>query len=98
MFCEALEFGELNGIYTKWPKFTWTNNIRDNGFTKEKLNRVVANMEWQQSFSDSLCTILTVVRSDHYPFFIVAERKETNMRNNAFFFRYETSWILKEES
>ncbi|KAG6730254.1 hypothetical protein I3842_01G071200 [Carya illinoinensis] len=80
MFCEALEFCALSGIYTKGPKFTWTNNRRDRGFTREKLDRAIANMEWHQSFSNSLCTVLPAVRSDHNPLFIVAIIKDSRKK------------------
>jgi hypothetical protein len=31
-------------------KFTWCNNREDNNFIKERLDRVVANLEWYDIF------------------------------------------------
>lgn len=66
-FREALEFCSLIEIHTKGLKFTWANNRRGMGFTKERLDRVVANLEWHQRFSDSNCLVLPALKSDQCP-------------------------------
>lgn len=45
-FKNALEDSHLSDLDFQGPKFTWNNGRINHGFTKERLDRVVANKEW----------------------------------------------------
>lgn len=69
-FQEALFVCDLSDIPAKGPKFTWSNNQHGFAFTKEKLDRVVANLEALELFLGSCYSILPQVKSDHSPLII----------------------------
>jgi len=51
-FCEALEECRLCDLGYTDPRFTWSNRCNDKTFTKERLNRAVANIEWCCHFQE----------------------------------------------
>ncbi|XP_042988748.1 uncharacterized protein LOC122316282 [Carya illinoinensis] len=48
-FRSALDWCSLNQVMTFGPKYTWTNNRRGQNFTKELLDRALANPIWLTS-------------------------------------------------
>lgn len=57
-FQEAIESCWLSKIPTFELKFTWSNKRRGVGFTKEKLDRVLANHNGMSLLPDSACEVL----------------------------------------
>ncbi|XP_042988623.1 uncharacterized protein LOC122316153 [Carya illinoinensis] len=95
-FREAIMDCSLNPIKTQGPKFTWANNRRDGNFTKEKLDRAMANLNWLQNFSESCCHVLPAMKSDHSPFLVQVSGKDGTPPSKPFLFRFEAAWNLKE--
>ncbi|KAG6667193.1 hypothetical protein CIPAW_01G083900 [Carya illinoinensis] len=54
-FRNTLEWCSFNSILTKGPMFTWANNRMKPFFTKERLDRALANPNWMESFNESCC-------------------------------------------
>lgn len=54
----------------KGKMFTWNNRHEDGTFTKERLDRVVANSRWSKLFGNGDFKILTSRFSDHKPLFL----------------------------
>lgn len=46
----ALEANGLFDIGWKWSKFTWSNRYKDESFTKERLDKAIANQGWIENF------------------------------------------------
>lgn len=61
--------------------FTWTNKRFGKAFICERLDRALANLEWNNQFPDAKLYHLTSYASDHSP--ILLDMKP---------FRYEIAW------
>ncbi|XP_035547368.1 uncharacterized protein LOC118348906 [Juglans regia] len=97
MFREVLSENNLSDLGYVGCPFTWSNKHGDQTFTKERLDRFVANHKWRDMFRRVKVKSLVAVCSDHRP--IVLEVRETpfmvGRRERSFFF--EASWIKDEE-
>jgi len=90
-FQSALEDCNLADLGFSGPKYTWCNGRYGEDFSRERLDRAVANAEWNQHFSMVKVEVLARVVSDHHPLlvhfsksFVVRWRKYNT-------FRYEAS-------
>ncbi|MCH88626.1 endonuclease/exonuclease/phosphatase family protein, partial [Trifolium medium] len=54
-------------LRTQGAKFTWSNGRRGRAHTEERLDRVICNQSWIDSWSSNSCCTLPKNRSDHYP-------------------------------
>ncbi|XP_042966793.1 uncharacterized protein LOC122300311 [Carya illinoinensis] len=66
-FREALEVNDLCDLGYKGDKFTWSNRHIDDTFTKERLDRCVANSSWREIFNHVWVETLPARSSDHKP-------------------------------
>ncbi|XP_042952137.1 uncharacterized protein LOC122289225 [Carya illinoinensis] len=96
-FREAIEFYSIESIPTKGNRYTWSNNRIGRGFTKEKLDRALANPEWKARFPNGICQVLTAMKSDHAPLSLQWEGPIPVRRYMKANFRYEAAWSLSEE-
>ncbi|XP_042974753.1 uncharacterized protein LOC122306392 [Carya illinoinensis] len=94
-FREAIEFCDLSALNTKVLKFTWSNKRSGRGFTKERLDRGLANEEWNMKFHNATCMVLPAIKSDHSPLVVslVSMLLESNRTSSRF--RFEAAWYLK---
>lgn len=53
------------------PKFTWSNMKQGWSYIKEKLDKVVGNIEWRRKFTEAIFCILTAGGSDHFSILFV---------------------------
>lgn len=86
IFKEALEFCDLSDVKAWGPSFTWSNNRTYEGFTKEMLDRVVANLEWHQLFSSFIVLVLLAIKSNHCSLHLVifkSSNPNLSNRNNS---------------
>ncbi|XP_042972814.1 uncharacterized protein LOC122304621 [Carya illinoinensis] len=96
VFREALEFCSLMPIQTRGSKFTWANNRRGRNFTKERLDRALVNLSWQEISRDSWCSVEPAVKLDHSPLALSIKKQGSHGYPEGKCFRFETAWILKE--
>ncbi|KAF5465302.1 hypothetical protein F2P56_015322 [Juglans regia] len=96
-FREVIMECSLKQFLTRGSKFTWSNNRRGRDFTKEKLDRGLANPSWLNRFNDSCCQVLPAMNSDHSPLLIRVSTKEVINQGKPFLFRFEAAWNLKAE-
>jgi hypothetical protein len=70
-FQEVLEDCQLCDLGFKGPKFTWNDRLGGATFTKERLDRAMANTEWRVSFPAMDVTVLAKWSFDHHPILFV---------------------------
>ncbi|XP_042974684.1 uncharacterized protein LOC122306317 [Carya illinoinensis] len=77
--------------------YTWSNKHGDNTFTKERLDRAVANPQWSESFRFREVEVLPVAQSDHKALLLNMRHELTVQRMRRRVFRFEAKWIRDEE-
>lgn len=96
-FREAIEFFSFSVLITKGLMFTWSDNRRGNGFTKERIDRVMANSNWKHLFTNAFCYVLPALKSDHSPLHINMASSTISSKRKQFIFRYEVAWAVRED-
>ncbi len=87
-FQSALGDCNLADLGFRGPKFTWWNGRQGEDFTRERLDRAVANPEWNQLFNAAEVEVLANSVSDHHPLLITASHSEDINWKKYHFFRY----------
>ncbi|XP_059458331.1 uncharacterized protein LOC132187927 [Corylus avellana] len=96
-FRSILEECHLSDMGCIGSKYTWTNGRSDGTFTKERLDRAVANKEWRSMFKEVVVHVLAGCTSDHKPLLIdCTEFGEEKVRSKQGF-KFEAKWMLDEE-
>jgi hypothetical protein len=95
-FQGALLDCHLSDLGFRGPKYTWTNGRQGRAFTKERLDRAVANGEWCSLFPNMEVSVLARRSSDHNPIFIAYGLEDINRGANGRPFRYDTRWSKLE--
>ncbi|KAG2724617.1 hypothetical protein I3760_01G026900 [Carya illinoinensis] len=66
-FREVMEEGSLCDLGWARNKFTWSNCHEDESFTKERLDRAIANVDWKSLYPVHTVETLPAICSDHSP-------------------------------
>lgn len=74
------------------------NNRKGESFTKEKLDKALANPQAMGMFLDSSSVALPAINSDHSPFIINISKDFLPRKKKKYMFRYEVAWKLRVES
>lgn len=74
-FRSTLDFCELNDMGFVGPKFTWCNMRGDGQFIKERLERVVANGEWEEMYPVRNIEVIATRCPDHTPLFLTFQKQ-----------------------
>ena len=83
---------DLREIELSGRKFTWANSLSNPTF--EKLDRVLASVEWEQKFPLVTVQALSRAISDHTPLLVDSgEPTHVGNKNN---FSFEVSWFERE--
>lgn len=79
-------------------KYTWSNRHKDHTFTKERLHRIVSNLEWRDLMGNGQVEVLSFSQSDYKSLFL--NTRETNMLQyrKRRRFRFEASWTKEHGS
>ncbi|XP_042954735.1 uncharacterized protein LOC122291158 [Carya illinoinensis] len=96
-FRKALECCFLKAIQTRGSRYTWANNRRGRSFTKEKLDRALANPTWKHLFKDGCCSVEPTVKSDHSPLVVFIGNRNSYGILHSKCSRMEAAWLLKED-
>jgi hypothetical protein len=100
-FRETLEACRLGDLGYSGSLFTWSNRRSDGTFTKERLDRAVANQEWCSLFPSFVVDILAARTSDHCPVlvsFSAHPRRGQNRGPVGSGFKLEANWLNDSES
>jgi hypothetical protein len=92
-----LETCQLSDLGFIGSKFTWCNNKEDEYFTKERLDRVVANLEWCEFFGETDTFVLAAGSSDHCPLSLHYGGKLEDNRWSTENFKFEASWMVNDD-
>jgi hypothetical protein len=93
-FKNALDDSQLSELGFRGPKFTWNNGRTGNGFTNERLDPAVANMEWCEIYGEAEVIVLVGRSSDHNPLCISLFMPRDNRWKKCHNFRVEASWAM----
>lgn len=78
------------------PNFTWCNKQAGSQFIKERLDRVLANPQWQDMHPCRCVTVLALCSSDHVPVHVCFSGRRGRNRRALRQFRYEVAWNKKD--
>ncbi|KAG2707872.1 hypothetical protein I3760_05G166100 [Carya illinoinensis] len=95
-FRNTLEEGNLFDLGWKRNKFTWCNRHEDESFTKERLDRALANPRWKSNYSEVSVETLPAICSDHSPILLSCSFERCSVSRYHFLFKYEANWIKEE--
>jgi hypothetical protein len=90
-FKNTLDFCGLYELQCTGSVFTWDNGQTDGNFTKEKLDRGVANLEWLELFPRVESFVDVATFSDHFSLSIYPNGCRWGRRRRGGF-RYEANW------
>jgi hypothetical protein len=97
-FRETLEECQLGDLGFVGPFFTWSNRRMDDTFTRERLDRAVANMEWCSIFPIVSVLILAARTSDHNPIVVKFQDSPPERCSVRRGFKFEACWMKDKES
>jgi ribonuclease HI len=97
-FRNALEDSHLSDLGFSGPRFTWCNGRSGEDFTRERLDRAVANGEWTNLFNVVEVFVLPRRKSDHNPLLVAFSNSRDVKWSKCRRFRYEASWGKNRES
>ena len=92
MFNTIIESLDLREIELSGRKFTWANSLHNPTF--EKLDRVLASVEWEQKFPLVTVQALSCAISDHIP--LLVDSGDPTHVGNKHTFSFELSWFDRE--
>jgi hypothetical protein len=91
-FCDALEACHLGDLRFSGPRFTWNNRRMDGSFTRERLDRAVANPEWCSIFPKVSVQVLAARTSSHRPLVVTFNDSELERLYYRRSFKFEAWW------
>jgi hypothetical protein len=94
-FQEALEVCRLGDLGFSGSMYTWSNRRADGTFTRERLDRAMANPEWCILFPSFSVLIMAARTSDHSPILVSFSPRHMERQGQGPFrrgFKFEASW------
>lgn len=82
--CNLLDLRYTGGL------FTWRKNIQLGGHVRKKLDRIVADVDWQLAFAHSLVEVLPQHASNHNPLLLSCSKFRSR---RAKLFHFQAAWI-----
>lgn len=98
-FCQTLDVCGLIDMGYEGCKFTWSNKHSDGSLVRERLDRSVCNLLWQQLFPFAKIRVGASSRSDHKPLILLLAQDSAwgSGRKRKRFFRFEGLWAKYAE-
>lgn len=93
-FRDFLNRCSLMDIESKWCAYTWTNNRDGVALIKERLDRVLGNIEWRVTYSGAEVFALPAIGSDHCPLILSLFTEPQRRKRD---FKFEAFWMDDEE-
>ncbi|KAK8484822.1 hypothetical protein V6N11_070924 [Hibiscus sabdariffa] len=94
VFFKFMESSSLVEIPIKGGTFTWSNQRKEGEPILEKLDRVLASLEWSFSFPKAFGVVDAAIASDHSPIFLLLQGSPKRARYD---FKFESKWLLEDE-
>ncbi|XP_042954649.1 uncharacterized protein LOC122291063 [Carya illinoinensis] len=95
-FRGVMEEGRLCDLGWVGNKFTWNNCHEDESFTKERLDRAIANVEWKSLYPVHSVETLPAICSDHSPILLNFSIERCSFQRWHHSFKYEANWNFEE--
>lgn len=86
-FLEMMSNARLKTLASKGLAYTWTNKRDDEA--RERIDRVLVNMDWIETFPNSVVQNLPLLGSDHSPMLLQLDVQERKARKA---FKFELNW------
>jgi hypothetical protein len=96
-FCNALDDCHLGDLGFTGPCFTWSNKRHDGTYTKERLDRAVANSGWCGMYKSAGVEVMAARASDHHPLFVSFNTHLSRRPRGRRCFKFEANWVPDEE-
>lgn len=96
-FQKVLEDCQLCDLGFIRPKYTWNNGREGDAFTKERLDRAIANSEWRSMYEDVEVIVIASRSSDHHPLQQKLNDNRGFVRRRKQPFRMEASWSRQND-
>ena len=93
LFREFMQETRLMDMEVKGCRFTWMSNPRNGFMTKERIDRLLVNWEWRQTFPNAVVTAYPSISSDHTPLVLICKPKV----GDGGLFKYEAFWEEHED-
>ena len=77
--------------------FTWNNKRPGTANTGQRLDRVIANVDWRGTFQECTITQLVSHASDHLPLLMQTRPDRGSQGYRARGFKFEESWLLWDD-
>lgn len=94
-FRETVNDCQLNDLGFTGNEFTWERFRGSEAWVQERLDRGLANSQWQHLFPNAEVKVLEVSTSDHLPLFLELNRMMYVQKARRF--RFENVWIKEEQ-
>lgn len=96
-FREVLEREGLFDLRWRGDKFTWSNKHHvDETFTKERIDRAVANLKWKDIFKEGWVEVLAARCSDHRPLLLCMNQESATEWRRMRLFRHEKTGLSRK--
>jgi hypothetical protein len=96
-FRNALANCQLCDLGFNGPKYTWNNGREGATFTKERLDRAVANSEWRMMFENVKVQVMARRSSDHHPLLLNFNDNNNVVRGKKGMFRMDANWAKRAD-
>ena len=96
-FRRAVEDCSLGNLRVVGQWYTWERGLRSDTRIRERLDRFLVTMNWNQIFPDAFIEHLVRYRSYHAPILLRdGDQSQTRRRGKVKQFRFESGWLLDE--
>jgi hypothetical protein len=96
-FQNTLEDCQLCDLGFNGPKYTWNNGREGAAFTKEWLDRAVANTEWRMMFENVEVHVMARRSSDHHPLLLNSNEVSAVAKRKKGPFCMEATWAKRND-
>lgn len=93
-FRDMMNCCKIKAVASKGNAFTWDNKRENGANVRERIDRVMTNIEWIEYFPKCVVQHLPMIGSDHCPLIFQQEVKEKKAKRN---FKFELIWSEEKE-
>lgn len=93
----AIESIGLNNLGWKGQKYTQSNWHIDESFTKERLNRTLANREWMLNIEGKAVETIPSSRLDHIHIMLYINDNHLSVPDRQRLYRFKAKWIQEAD-